>query len=218
LNLDRSEALVAEDSKPGENAKSSPPKQRRKRKPRLTFIPKQRGQATKKARYDSWNALADQISLVGKNIRRAKMTKSDGERSSADQEEHLITVTAKSFQMAPKNIGIETPTADKIVEKLPTAAASEPESSDSIGFAFGCEFCPEIFFSEELLKMHTRKSHDNLKPFLCNYCQKRFESDSLLKTHLFLHSGQTKKYECVDCGMSCKNMNSFNAHSLVHQI
>lgn len=80
---------------------------------------------------------------------------------------------------------------------------------------FKCPDCDKAFVSNSLLIDHTRKMHENLRPFICEVCACTFKTKHILKEHSLTHTVMPR-VKCEECGKFYRNENQLRRHKKRH--
>lgn len=80
---------------------------------------------------------------------------------------------------------------------------------------YKCDECPNAYRSKNILSMHKRSRHSDVRPYTCAECGRSFKISKTYKDHLLTHSGQ-RPFTCEVCGSSFRKRSTYNAHANIH--
>ncbi|GIY21125.1 histone H4 transcription factor [Caerostris extrusa] len=89
------------------------------------------------------------------------------------------------------------------------------QSSDGASDVYVCEYCPNKFNSERLLRDHTRHHVNHYK---CPYCDMTCPTPSDLGAHISYRHSEEKPHSCEYCDFRCKNESDLRKHLESHSM
>ncbi|XP_061725965.1 gastrula zinc finger protein XlCGF57.1-like [Cydia pomonella] len=98
--------------------------------------------------------------------------------------------------------------------KLKTALANHKRQHKEDRYK--CEECNQQFKFKCHLDIHSKDSHEGIKPYNCNICNKRFAHRRGLYRHVKVTHNK-KRFQCEECNKLFTDASYLNKHKLLHR-